>query len=143
MPERQERCGGPLVSQALRYAVELPGRGEQVLVHADLHYGNILAGRRRPWLAIDPRPVRGAPEHAVPELMWSRADDLSSGAEIRRLLSTMVDAGGLDGSLARAWVITRCVDYWLWGVERGLTVDPVRCSRVLAALLPDRSSPVS
>ncbi|BCJ46875.1 hypothetical protein Aiant_75320 [Actinoplanes ianthinogenes] len=75
--------------------------------------------------------------------MWSRADDLSSGAEIRRLLSTMVDAGGLDGSLARAWVITRCVDYWLWGVERGLTVDPVRCSRVLAALLPDRSSPVS
>ncbi|WIM99272.1 aminoglycoside phosphotransferase family protein [Actinoplanes oblitus] len=135
--DRQRRLGDPVpdrfLARAFRYAAELPGVGENVLIHADLHYGNVLAGTRRPWLAIDPRPLRGTPEYAVPELMWNRADEV---ADLPGLLSALVEAGGLDAELARGWVIVRCVDYWLWGVERGLTIDPVRCERVLAALLP-------
>ena len=50
------------------------------LVHADLHYGNILAGDREPWLAIDPRAVAGDPEHAVPELLWARLDEVGAAA---------------------------------------------------------------
>jgi hypothetical protein len=87
-------------------------------------------------LAVDPRPLNGTPECSIPELFWNRADDLHSGADFRRLMSVLIDAAGLNSELARRWVIVRCVDYWLWGVERGLTVDPVRCERVLAALLP-------
>jgi streptomycin 6-kinase len=26
------------------------------------------------------------------------------------------------------------VDYWLWGLENGLTEDPERCRRLLASL---------
>lgn len=140
LPERQRGQGGPVpghwFSQALQYGVELRDAGESVLIHADLHYGNVLAGAREPWLAIDARPLNGTPEYSIPELMWNRADDLHSPAEIRDLFALLVDVAALDADLARGWVITRCVDYWLWGHERGLTIDPARCERVLTALSP-------
>jgi len=138
LPRRQRALGDPVpprwVAAAERLAADLDGAGEEVLVHADLHYGNVLAATRRPWLAVDPRAVVGTPEYSVPELMWTRADDVRTDADIRRLLDSLVRAGGLDAELAHGWVVTRCVDYWLWGVDRGLTIDPVRCSRILSAL---------
>jgi hypothetical protein len=30
----------------------------------------------------------------------------------------------------------RSIDYWLWGLENGLTVDPLRCQRIASALAP-------
>ncbi len=30
----------------------------------------------------------------------------------------------------------RSVDYWLWGLEHGLTEDPVRCDRLVRLFLP-------
>jgi streptomycin 6-kinase len=104
------------------------------LIHADLHYDNILAGRREQWLAIDPRPVAGEPEQAVPELLWTR-HDVEGDADIRRVLATLVESACLDAERTRSWVIVRCVDYWLWGLEHGLTHDPERCRRILQALL--------
>lgn len=140
LDRRQRALGNPIpigwVKAACGYALELGGVGEQVLIHADLHYGNVLGASRRPWLAVDPRALVGAPEYSVPELMWNRADELRTDADIRRLLDVLVRAGSLDPDAAHGWVVSRCVDYWLWGVERGLTIDPARCQRILAALLP-------
>jgi streptomycin 6-kinase len=138
LPGRQRALGDPVpaawVRAACRYADELGPAGERVLIHADLHYGNILGGVREPWLATDPRPLLGAPEYSVPEMMWNRADDLRTDADVRRLLRVLTRAGGLDHDAARGWVVARCVDYWLWGLEHGLTIDPPRCERVLTAL---------
>jgi streptomycin 6-kinase len=140
LPRRQRELGDPVparwFTRASGYARELPAAGAHVLIHADLHYGNVLAGSRSPWLAVDPRPVLGTPEYSIPELMWNRADDLTSAADIRRLLALLVEVADLDPELARRWVVTRCVDYWLWCTERALTIDPARCHRVLEALLP-------
>ncbi|WNV87198.1 aminoglycoside phosphotransferase family protein [Umezawaea sp. Da 62-37] len=139
LPPRQQALGSPVPSAwldtARGFAADLPGG--DVLVHADLHYGNVLAGSREPWLAVDPRAIRGCPEFSVPELMWTRADDVDvdSDTAVRRLLRTLVDAGGLDAEIAHGWAVARCVDYWLWGLEQGLTIDPARCERVLTALL--------
>lgn len=105
-----------------------------LLIHADLHYGNILAGRREPWLAIDPRPVAGEPEQAVPELLWTR-HDVADEEGIRLLVRVLVESAGLDAEWTHSWVIVRCVDYWLWGLEHGLTQDPKRCELILRALL--------
>ena len=41
----------------------------------------------------------------------------------------------LEPECARAWALFRTVDYWLWGLDNGLTQDPVRCARLFAALL--------
>jgi streptomycin 6-kinase len=138
LPGRQARLGRPVPEDWLaiagNLAHELGARAGDRLVHADLHYGNVLAGNREPWLAIDPKPVAGDPEHAVPELLWTRVDELEDGAAIRRLLTVLADSGQLDGDKARGWAIVRCVDYWLWGLGNGLTEDPERCRRILAAL---------
>ncbi|GAA2713332.1 aminoglycoside phosphotransferase family protein [Actinoplanes palleronii] len=137
---RQRKLGDPVpdrwLCEAMRYAGELPSAGAPVLIHADLHYGNILAGTRTPWLAIDPRPLAGTPEYSIPELLWTRADDLHAPADVHHLLSVLVDTAALNPELARGWAITRCVDYWLWGTEHGLTLDPPRTAKILSALLP-------
>ena len=138
LPRRQRALGDPIpaawVRAACGYAAELGSVGEQVLIHADLHYGNVLAATRQPWLAIDPRPLRGAPEYSVPELLWTRADDLRTDADVRTLLHVITTAGNLNPHAARGWVLARAVDYWLWAVERGLTIDPARCERIVRAL---------
>jgi len=132
---RQERLGRPVpegwLATAGGLAQELGASAGDRLVHADLHYGNVLAGNREPWLAIDPKPVAGDPEHAVPELLWTRVDELQDAQAIRRLLAVLAGSGDLDGEKARGWAIVRCVDYWLWGLENGLTEDPKRCRRIL------------
>jgi streptomycin 6-kinase len=40
----------------------------------------------------------------------------------------------LDFEKARRWALVRCIDYWLWGLEHGLTEDPKRCRRIVDAL---------
>jgi streptomycin 6-kinase len=137
---RQERLGHPVPTDWLEGAralcQQLASHGDnRFLVHADLHYGNVLAGEREPWLAIDPKPIAGDPEYAVPELLWTRVDDVDGAAGIRRLLAVLVDNGTLDAGKAHSWAIVRCADYWLWGVENGLTEDPKRCRRILEALV--------
>ncbi|MGW4843192.1 aminoglycoside phosphotransferase family protein [Nocardia brasiliensis] len=47
------RCGG-----AIREVMDEPG---DRLLHWDLHYENVLAATRAPWLAIDPKPSPGIP----------------------------------------------------------------------------------
>jgi streptomycin 6-kinase len=136
----QKRLGNPVPDAWLRLAVELSVYLEShartdLLVHTDLHYDNILAGTREPWLAIDPRAAAGEPEAMVPELLWTRDDYMESDASIRQMLAAIVGAGGLDLEQARRWVIVRCVDYFLWGLDHGLTEDPVRCRRILRAIL--------
>jgi streptomycin 6-kinase len=135
---RQARLGDPLprtwVERAAGLARDLAATAGTALVHTDLHYGNVLAGPQRAWLAIDPRPVVGQPERSVPELLWWRLDPAARPASVRTLLDVLVDAGALDRDRARDWAIVRAVDYWLWGLEAGLTEDPVRCARILEAL---------
>ena len=86
-------------------------------------------------MAIDPKPIAGDPEYAVPELLWTRVDEVDGTEGVRRLLAVLVDHGTLDADKAHGWAIVRCVDYWLWGVENGLTEDPKRCWRILEALV--------
>lgn len=138
LSSRNERAGGPVpkpyLDAAAGLARELSAQAGDRLIHADLHYGNVLAGGREPWLAIDPRAVAGDPEHAVPELLWTRLDEAGASG-LRRLLAILVTDGDLDPELARSWSIVRCADYWLWALENGLTEDPLRCQRIIEILL--------
>jgi streptomycin 6-kinase len=106
------------------------------LVHGDLHYGNVLSGQRQRWVAIDPKPIAGDPERAVAELLFTRVDELATDDEIRQLLMVIVDAGVLNAKKAVRWGFARTLNYWLWAIEQGLTIDPPRCHRVLRALEP-------
>lgn len=101
------------VGQATGLAAELAADAGASLVHADLHYDNILAGTRRPWLAIDPKAIAGKPELSIPELMWTVRRSRNRQRH-SRLLAAITRAAALDPAKARAWTIVRATDYWLW-----------------------------
>ena len=47
------------------------------LIHGDLHYENVLAGDREPWLVIDPKPMSGDPHYELAPMLWNRFDELA------------------------------------------------------------------
>lgn len=64
LPDRWERVGRPferaLLDRAVAAIAELaPSQPELVVVHQDLHGGNILSTGPQAWLAIDPKPLLG------------------------------------------------------------------------------------
>ena len=132
----QDPLPGPWITLATRLAASLARDTARLLVHTDLHYENVLASQRpgQRWVAIDPDAAVGAPERSVAELLWTRADELPSPQAITGLLDTVVENGQLDRAKAIAWGFVRSIDYWLWGLDNGLTSDPVRCQRIASAL---------
>lgn len=122
-----------------------------VLVHGDLHYANVLAAERTPWLAIDPKPMSGDPHYEPAPMLLNRMDELggAGAAEslrdgLRRRFLTLVDVAGLDEDRARDWVVVRMVLNANWSVEdarradRPLTADErewiTRCVAVTKAV---------
>ena len=103
------------------------------LVHADLHYGNVLAGDREPWLVIGPEPVSGDPHYEIAPLLWNRWPEAVATGDVRtavrRRFHTVVDAAGLDEDRARDWVVVRAACQAMWAVEDD---DPDRVTAAVA-----------
>ena len=93
------------------------------LIHADLHYENVLAADREPWLVIDPKPVSGDPHYEPAPMLWNRWDEVVASGDVRtavrRRFHTMVDATGLDEDRARDWVVVRMIHNASWAVIDG------------------------
>ena len=89
------------------------------MIHGDLHYANVLAGDREPWLAIDPKPTSGDPHYEVAPLLWNRFEELAGDVRdgVRRRFHAVVDTAGLDEERARAWVVVRMLHQVLWELE--------------------------
>lgn len=81
------------------------------MIHTDLHYANVLAGDREPWLAIGPKPLSGDPHYEVAPLLWNRWDELAGDIRrgVRARFHAAIDAAGLDEERARDWVVLRAV----------------------------------
>jgi streptomycin 6-kinase len=103
-----------LVEQAASIGRDL-GRDEQSagrMVHTDLHYANVLAGDREPWLAIDPKPLSGDPHYEIAPMLWNRWGELVGAQRgvrdgVRLRFHTLVDVAGFDERRARDWVVLR------------------------------------
>ncbi|HEV7829090.1 MAG TPA: aminoglycoside phosphotransferase family protein [Pseudonocardiaceae bacterium] len=61
VPRLRDPAQQRLVRTCASAMAELIGEPGDRLLHWDLHYDNILAGQREPWLAIDPEPLAGDP----------------------------------------------------------------------------------
>jgi streptomycin 6-kinase len=103
-----------------------------VLVHGDLHYDNVLAGDREPWLVIDPKPLNGDPHFEPAPMLWNRwAEVVDSGdarGAVRRRFHTIVDTAGLDEDRARDWAVLRVVLNAVWELEEA-EPDPAEITR--------------
>jgi streptomycin 6-kinase len=123
------------LAAALDVAPALARSTAESAVNGDLHADQVLRGTREEWLAVDPVLYRGDIEHDLARILWTRVDEMADAAEIVGHFDTVVTEAVVDREYARDWVVFRTVDYWLWGLNVGLTEDPPRCHRVLTAFL--------
>jgi streptomycin 6-kinase len=125
-----------ILTEAMVAAERLIGASPESAMRAvdgDLHSDQVLRASREPWLAIDPVLLRGDIDYDLARILWTRLDEMADDTEIRRHFATAVRAAGLNADHARDMVLFRTVDYWLWGLDAGLTEDPLRCRRLVGA----------
>jgi streptomycin 6-kinase len=125
-PPALERIGDPDARRlladcaaAVREVVAEPG---DRLLHWDLHYDNVLASRRAPWPAIDPKPLAGDPGFDLCPALANRFE----ADEILWRFDAMTDVLALDRARARAWTLARVLQNSLWDIEDGRPLEPER-----------------
>ncbi|MFB6705713.1 aminoglycoside phosphotransferase family protein [Streptomyces sp. NPDC056333] len=114
---------------------EVAGEPGDRLLHWDLHYDNILAGRAdegraHEWIALDPKPLAGDPGFDLMPALANRFD----ASAVRWRFDLMTEVLGLDRERARAWTLGRVLQNGLWGVAEGghrLPPDQVEIARQL------------
>jgi streptomycin 6-kinase len=120
------------------YALEAlgPDRDSPVVLHQDLHAGNILAAEREPWLVIDPKPLVGPREFDVASLLRDRRPLLlgpDGPRMIRRRLDILADELPVDREKMRLWGIAHA---FAWGLSSDGTPyqGHMRAAEILHAL---------
>ena len=115
----------------------LPESGDRLL-HWDLHYYNVMAAQRQPWLVIDPKPLAGDPGFEVFPVLWNRWDDLVATGDLRRAIrdrfDLMLEVTGIDRDRALGWTAGRILQNVLWFTEDGATRIELELAAVADAL---------
>ena len=123
--------------KTLNLAHDLAQPTRPLLINYDLHYGNVLAGEREPWLVIDPKVIAGDKAFGIAQLLWCRFEPHEADTVLDRL-DRLIDSAELDPQKAYAWALIRTVDYWLWALSVGFTDDPLRCAVIAQQLVPQQ-----
>lgn len=154
LPADWEELGRPCERRLLEAALEVcqtrgaVGRrsNNDVLVHTDLHFGNILYRGRDGdggsseacgFVAIDPQAMVGEAEFAAAPMLWNRTEELGSvrpEAALRGRLARLCAAGGLDPEAARQWSVLREVANALEYTRAGQRKDAERSVWVATAI---------
>jgi streptomycin 6-kinase len=126
LPRRWERHARPvervLLDRAVGWIGELVAStddgGDPVVLHQDLHGGNVLRAGRGPWLAIDPKPLVGERAFDVASLLRDRrperAVDPAPVRRMRRRLDRLGAELDLDRERMRRWAVVHAL---AWGME--------------------------
>lgn len=126
VPALRDPAEQRLVRTCASAVAELIGESGDRLLHWDLHYDNILAGQREPWLAIDPEPLAGDPGFDLWPALDSRWEEavVATGDVTRAVLrrfDLLTEALGLDRQRATGWTLGRVLQNALWDIEDGKT----------------------
>ena len=122
LPKRQ--LEKPLVDRTVSFLRDAaPTQHESVLVHQDLHGGNVLESARG-WLAIDAKPLVGEREFDVASLVRDRRP--ATKARLERRLDYLVERLGLDRERTRGWAIAHAL---AWNGSQ----EMLDCARRLAS----------
>ncbi|WP_179892654.1 APH(6)-I family aminoglycoside O-phosphotransferase [Streptomyces sp. b62] len=127
VPQAVARLTDPADRDLLRgwasAVAELADEPGDRLLHWDLHYDNVLAAEREPWIAIDPEPLAGDPGFDLWPALDSRWDDVVAQGEplrvVRRRFDLLTDTLGLDRARAAGWTLGRLLQNALWDIEDG------------------------
>lgn len=141
-----------LVEEAEALFAELiPSQEPPVLLHGDLHHGNILSAGRRPWLAIDPKGVVGEPAFDVGALLHNPVELLERpdpGKVLQRRMEILSGQLGFDRARVRGWGMAQAVlaAYWGWEDDGEVWHEALDFARLLSEIKqppPPGSGPAS
>lgn len=103
------------------FAELLASMATPVLLHGDLHHGNILAAERQPWLALDPKGVVGEPAYEVGALLRNPLPQLLARPQPQRVLARRIELLAaeleLDPQRMIGWGVAQAVLSAWWGYE--------------------------
>ncbi|MYW48377.1 aminoglycoside phosphotransferase family protein, partial [Streptomyces sp. SID161] len=129
VPQAVMRLITPADRQLLRSwasaVAEVAGEPGDRMLHWDLHYDNVLAAQREPWIAIDPEPLAGDPGFDLWPALDSKWDDVVAKGDTRRIVrrrfDLLTDVLGLDRARATGWTLGRLLQNSLWDIDDGET----------------------
>ncbi len=137
----ERRREDPLLAQAAEVAQGLFETARDIApLHGDLHHENVLDGRERGWLAIDPKALIGERTYDVANLLRNPSahpDLVHDPARMRHLADFYARRLGLPPARVLAFAFAHAGLSAAWDMEDGL--DPafsLGCTRILASLLP-------
>jgi streptomycin 6-kinase len=111
----------PWIVPALERAGELSQeKSEVMLLHGDLHHGNILSARREPFLAIDPKGVVGEPAWEVAPFLFNNVDRYEQADWPRltlRRADQFADVLGIDRQRLYIWCAVRALQAAFWSLR--------------------------
>lgn len=136
---------------ALHWIKRLAADRDGWLIHADLHYFNILAGNPDPstgvatWKAIDPQPLAGPTAYTVAPILWNRLYDIPVMAPedqatwLRTFAGRLCTEGGIEPAYGIGASVAREIQNMIWylknaGSDRGALDDARRSLWVARAL---------
>lgn len=124
-----------LSAEAARALLEAPQ--EEVILHGDLHHGNILDFGERGWLAIDPKRLGGERGFDYANLFLNPdAETAQAPGRLARRASVVADAAGLDRTRLLRWVLAYAGLSAAWSLDAGdPPEDALRIAREAAAEL--------
>ena len=103
------------------YAELLASSSAPVLLHGDLHHGNVLAAAREPWLAIDPKGLVGEPAYEVGALLRNPLPQLLDWPRpvrvTERRIAQLSEELGLERERVRGWGLAQAVLSAWWSIE--------------------------
>jgi len=123
--DRTKQCAGPIPRSSVDKAQELfddliASMQEPMLLHGDLHHGNVLSARREPWLAIDPKGVAAEPAYETASMLGNPPDLLKRAGLsqiIERRIKIMAEQLGFEENRILRWGIAQSVLSAVWGWE--------------------------
>ena len=97
-------------------------QGHKVLLHGDLHHGNILSDGRYGWIAIDPKGVIGEPAYEVGAFIRNPmpkiiADNCNFSKIILRRIGIFSECLNIDIERIELWTYIQSVLAACWAVE--------------------------
>lgn len=115
-----------VVDAALSTVRDLGAAQPDVLIHGDLHPGNILRADREPWLAVDPKGYAGDPAYEIGAFLKARAVTFRGAADVRaavhRTLDVFTEAAEVDRELLQHWAQFHLVRASFSGRRRGFRI---------------------
>ena len=107
-PTQWDELGRPfskeLLQQVIQLTSSLHSSDASLSVNGDLHYAQVLAGKREAWLMVDPILLRGDIEYDLARLLWTRLNEMADDEEIIFHFETAVREADLDPCRAWRWV---------------------------------------